>query len=304
MPGLFDRVARWAGDFLSRYLSRPGHSHSATPTTEPSRLMMCLRPGDVLLVEGQTRVSTVIKFLTQSSWSHAALYVGNITGLSDAEGLPCCFVEADIREGVRAVSVAEFSGLHCRVCRPQGLGTLEIDALKTFVLARLGHRYDLKNVLDLARYLFPLPLVPLRWRRRMLALGSGDPTRAICSTLIAKAFQSVRYPILPLIETVPSRDPMCSGCVDEILHIRHHSLFVPRDFDVSPYFAVIKPELVTGFDPHTLSWKDYAVELPGVVEPARASARHACRGIRLGAEATCTEFGNMKNLSYDRHQFI
>ena len=30
-----------------------------------------------------------------------------------------------------------------------------------------------------------------------ITLGSGDPTRAICSTLIAEAFQSEAYPILP-----------------------------------------------------------------------------------------------------------
>jgi hypothetical protein len=29
----------------------------------------------------------------------------------------------------------------------------------------------------------------------------------------------------------------------EIPYVRHHSLFVPRDFDVSPYFQVIKPTL-------------------------------------------------------------
>ena len=33
--------------------------------------------GDVLLVEGDQRVSVLIKYLTQSSWSHAALYVGD-----------------------------------------------------------------------------------------------------------------------------------------------------------------------------------------------------------------------------------
>jgi hypothetical protein len=65
---------------------------------------------------------------------------------------------------------------------------------------RLGHAYDLKNVFDLARYLLPVPPVPVFWRRRMLALGSGDPTRAICSTLIAQTFQSVRYPIPPQVE--------------------------------------------------------------------------------------------------------
>jgi hypothetical protein len=51
------------------------------------------------------------------------------------------------------------------------------DDLIAFVIARLGHRYDLKNVTDLMRYLLPTPPVPVRCRRRMLALGSGDPTR-------------------------------------------------------------------------------------------------------------------------------
>lgn len=88
----------------------------------------------------------------------------------------------------------------------------------------------------------------------MLALGSGDPTRAICSTLIAQAFQSVRYPILPIIKTGPSTDPACPGCVAELLHVRHHSLFAPRDFDVSPYFEMVKPTLAAGFDPHRLIW--------------------------------------------------
>jgi hypothetical protein len=76
----------------------------------------------------------------------------------------------------------------------------------------------------------------------MLALGSGDPTRAICSTVIAEAFHSVHYPILPDIEQ-SSEDAQ-----REILHIRHYSLFTPRDFDLSPYFEVIKPTLEAGFD--------------------------------------------------------
>jgi hypothetical protein len=255
---LFGDFARWLGGRLGAYLSRTTHVHGTAAPTDPVRLMACLKPGDVLLVEGQTRVSVAIKYLTQSTWSHAALYAGDATGFKDADGLPRCFLEADIREGVRAVSVGAFAGLHCRVCRPIGLSATEIDALIGFVLARLGQQYDLKNVIDLARYLIPTPPVPVRWRRRMLALGSGDPTRAICSTLIAMAFQSIRYPVLPSIETVPSGDPQCPGCLEEILHVRHHSLFVPRDFDVSPYFAVIKPTLVEGFDYRRLTWHDRA----------------------------------------------
>lgn len=247
-------ISTWLGGRLVAYLSHTADIRGTAAPTDPDKLMACLKPGDVILVEGNSRVSVAIKYLTQSTWSHAALYAGDATGLHDADGAPRCFLEADIREGVRAVGVAAFRGLHCRVCRPVGLAPAETEALIAFVMARLGHRYDLRNVIDLARYLLPTPPVPVRWRRRMLAFGSGDPTRAICSTLIAQAFQSVRYPILPLIESLPSDDPHCPDCVNEILHVRHHSLFVPRDFDVSPYFAIVKPSLAACFDHRLLVW--------------------------------------------------
>jgi len=82
----------------------------------------------------------------------------------------------------------------------------------------------------------------------MIALGSGQPTRAICSSLIAQAFESVGYPILPDISRV---DPLSRR---EILHIRHHSLYTPRDFDISPFFAVVKPTIETGFDYKAMMW--------------------------------------------------
>jgi Permuted papain-like amidase enzyme, YaeF/YiiX, C92 family len=254
MTRLVDSIARWFGRRLTRYLSKVTAGSGIVAPVDPALLMACLRPGDVLLVEGRTRVSTAIKYLTQSTWSHAALFVGNATGLVDPSGQPRCFVEADIRYGVRAVALSEFDGLNSRVCRPVGLEAEEMAAVIRFAVERVGLQYDVKNVVDLARYLLPTPPVPVRWRRRMIALGSGDPTRAICSTLIAQAFQSVQYPILPRVETVPSNDPDCNDCVSEILHVRHHSLFVPRDFDVSPYFEVIKPTLEAGFDHRQLRW--------------------------------------------------
>ena len=144
-----------------------------------------------------------------------------------------------------------------RICRPVGLTEQERNRVVAFAVARIGQQYDTRNIIDLARYLFPTPPVPVRWRRRMIALGSGEPTRAICSTLIAQAFQSVRYPILPRIEH--NRQQMRDGnnyCCDEILHIRHHSLFMPRDFDLSPYFQIVKPAIERGFDPHSLIWAE------------------------------------------------
>lgn len=219
----------------------------------PERLLSCLQPGDVLLVEGNSRISTAIKYLTQSTWSHAALYVGFAPLVAAGRDGRHCFVEADIVDGVRSVGVEEFAGLHTRICRPVGLRVAARAQLIQFVIARLGHQYDLRNVIDLARYLLPTPPVPTRWRRRMLALGSGDPTRAICSTLIAQAFQAIRYPILPLAEVRSADAPDCPGCREKILHVRH-SLFAPRDFDVSPYFEVVKPTLAAGFDYTALHW--------------------------------------------------
>ena len=90
----------------------------------------------------------------------------------------------------------------------------------------------------------------------MLALGSGDPSRANCSTLIAQAFQSVHFPILPEVSRVKTGDPACDSCYEDILRIRHHSLFAPRDFDVSPYFDVVKPTIEAGFDYRALRWDD------------------------------------------------
>ena len=100
------------------------------------------------------------------------------------------------------------------------------------------------------RFLIPLP-VPQRWRRRMIALGSGDPTKMICSALIAQAFDTVRYPILPKITRAGSKQAR-----REILHIRDSSLYMPRDFDISPYFEIVKPTIVRGFDYTTLHWAD------------------------------------------------
>jgi hypothetical protein len=85
----------------------------------------------------------------------------------------------------------------------------------------------------------------------MIAIGSGDPTKIICSALIAQAFDAVRYPILPKITKAGSR-----AARREILHIRDSSLYMPRDFDISPYFEVVKPTIVHGFDYTALHWAD------------------------------------------------
>ncbi len=236
-----NRVSTALGRAIARYIEKQTKGYVLLSAVTSAKVRACLQPGDVVLVEGDRRISTAIKYLTQSTWSHAAMFVGDGPGRD--------LIEADLREGVRYLALDEVLHLNMRICRAVGLTEDDQKRVTDHMRASLGHTYDLKNVVDLARFLLPQPPVPKRFRRRMLALGSGDPTRAICSSLIAEAYQSIRYPILPMIETLQQGSE-----VSEILHIKHFSLFAPRDFDVSPYFKVVKPTIEHGFDYKALRW--------------------------------------------------
>lgn len=242
------------GRAIAAFLERPLSGYQPATSPDFDVLRAVLKPADVLLVEGNNRVSAVIKYMTQSTWSHSAIYVGDCLGVSEPDGEPHVLIEAEMSKGVITAPLSKYRDWHIRICRPVALKPDDVERVVGFLTARIGHEYDIKNVLDLARFLIPLP-IPTRYRRRLLALGSGDPSRAICSTLIAEAFQSVRYPILPRVEKPEERRKVRSRYARrEILHIRHHSLYAPRDFDISPYFAVVKPTIEAGFDYKALRW--------------------------------------------------
>src|SRR5260221_4850127 len=188
-------VLGWRGGGLATYRAQPIRG-AKTATASLEQLEAALRPGDVLLVEGNTRVSVAIKYLTQSTWSHAMFYIGDALGPPAPGEEPKVLVEADILYGIRAVPLSDVSGMNTRICRPVGMSNEDLRAVIGFTVSHIGGRYDLKNVFDLARYLIPTPPVPVRWRRRMIAFGRGDPPRAPCSTLVAPAFQSGDYPHL------------------------------------------------------------------------------------------------------------
>ncbi len=76
MSKLLDGVGR----VIARHLDKPVSGYEPFTPSDPDALRCSLAPGDVLLVEGNNRISGVIKYLTQSTWSHAALFVGPIAG--------------------------------------------------------------------------------------------------------------------------------------------------------------------------------------------------------------------------------
>ena len=240
----------WIGAHVARRLIRPTSGYEPYAAARPELVALTIRPADVLLVEGQrSKINSAIRYLTQSTWSHAAFYVGLGAKLGESDGgEPLVLVEAELGKGVIASPLSKYATFNTRICRPVGLTAEDRSKVVKYVMERIGYDYDLKNIIDLMRYFLPQPPVPASWRRRMIALGSGEPTRAICSSLIAQAFESVGYPILPDVGRVDDESRR------EILHIRHHSLYAPRDFDVSPFFAIVKPTLETGFDYKQMRW--------------------------------------------------
>ncbi len=259
------------GRVIVRYLDRPVHGYEPFTPSDPDALRQSLEPGDVLLVEGNNHVSGVIKYLTQSTWSHSALYVGPIAAQAAPDGEPHDLIEANVGEGVVSAPLSKYFRFHTRICRPVGLTDEDCTTVCTYAIARIGFAYDLKNIVDLMRYLFPLP-VPQRWRRRLIALGSGDPSRLICSALIAEAFRVVHYPILPKIRLTRSRQAL-----EQILEIRHSSLYCPRDFDISPYFNVVKPTIARGFNYKALPWAD----LPQADQPDASRLPELIGGVQI-----------------------
>jgi cell wall-associated NlpC family hydrolase len=245
-------------DSATRALTRRrSHYHRLLPSHLGS-LRTTLHAGDVLLVDGDQRVSEVIKYLTQSSWSHAAMYVGDELWRRHPEqraDLEARFgvdarhllVEALMEEGVVASPLAKYDGHNLRVCRPHGLRPADCRHVIEEILDQLGSRYAVGNALALARYFFPVSLIPRRWRRRALELGDDVTKEVICSTLIARAFQRVGFPILPAvtpgaIEAARRRwrDWIKPGPYPHVFHREPCALITPRDFDLSPYFDVVK----------------------------------------------------------------
>lgn len=248
------------GKVMAKFLVKESSGYRPYTPSDFDTLWATLQPGDVLLIEGNQHVSAAIKYLTQSTWSHAAFYVGHVLPRPprDEHGTRPerpRLIEVNLGEGCVATPLSRYQSYNTRICRPVGLDDEDKRKLVEFMISKIGLQYDMRNIFDLLRYFIPTPPVPVAWRRRMLALGSGDATKAICSSLIAQAFQSINYPILPEITLAPGRTAAKSAYSrEEILHIRHHSLFAPRDFDLSPYFEVIKPSLQGDFDHRKLAF--------------------------------------------------
>ncbi|MDR3492883.1 MAG: YiiX/YebB-like N1pC/P60 family cysteine hydrolase [Gammaproteobacteria bacterium] len=218
---------------------------SEQPPCDFERLKLEIRPGDVLLIEGRSRISQFIRTITQSPWTHAALYVGRADDIEDEElldllkekttleGKKRLIVEGLIDKGIIISSLHSYHNQHIRICRPIGLSSTDAQLVIKYAVKAVGHRYNVRQFFDLARFLLPWSILPRRWGSSLFTTPSGEPESGICSSLIAEAFTSVKFPILPFFIQDSKEETA------ELVH-RNPYIFTPKDFDYSPYFQIIK----------------------------------------------------------------
>jgi hypothetical protein len=270
-------LRRWLTDRIAHFLTQPLRHFEHRTRHDLGSLQRHVRPGDVLLVEGDERVSAVIKALTQSCWSHAALYIGDALlrrgGREREQALERfgpersrhLLVEA-LFEGVVVSPLDKYRSFHLRLCRPHRLRSDDLQRVVDQALAAVGWPYDVRNILDLARHLLLLALMPTRYRRAVGSLGSSRATEVICSSLVGQLFHTVGFPVLPMGQEVPQLPPPRRGLArllrrerspyPGIFLPRHPTLLAPRDFDLSPYFEIVKFDAIAGgdFDYQRIAW--------------------------------------------------
>ena len=222
-----------------------------------------LRPGDLILVEGRTRVARIIQRLTLSSWSHVMLYVGRIHDIEDPQirsqvqqfghflAEDSLILESEMGRGTVIQKLNAYEGYHLRILRPKNIQYSDVQTLVNYCVARLGQPYNLRQIVDLMRFLLPWKILPRRWGSSLFRNNANAPT-TVCSTLLAEAFAQINFPILPLVKT-------CDATGQSRLFQRNPKFVFPSTFDKSPYFEVIKTAHVDQSpargDYHLLPWQ-------------------------------------------------
>ena len=233
--------ARLLANYLMQEVDRP-----SAPLSSYDMLCQEVRPADIILVAGRNRVSRIIRKVTQSPWTHAALYIGKLYDIEDAElrqkisqnknitPSDPLIIESLAGKGTVINLFSNYKKEHIRICRPRGIAHSDAISVTEFALRHLGHSYNMRHFFDLGRFLLNSIFFPSHLGSSLFTKDPDNSASEICSTMIANAYRSIDFPILPKIvyETKTKYG----------FKLRHRNpkLFTPSDFDYSPYFDIIK----------------------------------------------------------------
>jgi hypothetical protein len=255
-------------------LERENPAYRQRIINDLSKLQQTIQKGDVVLVEGRSQMSRIIKLFSSSHWSHVALYVGdqlvqpqrpnrqNYLSLYGHQAKHL-MVEAYAGQGVIVTPLYAYRDYNIRICRPYGIQSEDLGEVVEDVIHHIGCRYDDQNIIDIAMMVISGLFKSRTTRSHRTCLGSGKEFQVICSGMVAKAFQKVGYPIIPGLKRLPAglRDRSANPYGAKLL-MRHFSQILPRDFDLSPNFQVIKFNIIGEHFDYRKLWQEktnYAV---------------------------------------------
>ncbi|MCG8668614.1 MAG: hypothetical protein MI867_04305 [Pseudomonadales bacterium] len=237
-----------------------------TVLSDFERVRQSLKPGDVILVEGRSTLDNKIKKLTQSQWSHSALYIGRLIDIEDSDikmlirtHIDCesdtpLIVHSKLGVGTCIEHLLELEREHLRICRPKGLAKKDTEQTIRYALSVAGTDKEEYQLFDILRFFFPWSLLPQSWRLPAFKYNFGKHVELASSNLIANAFGFVQFPIMPLVKTTQDGSTQ--------LLRRKPKLCLPADFDTSPYFEIVKYPFIdfANYSGHNLiPWKGSGV---------------------------------------------
>lgn len=209
-----------------------------------NRVCYEIRPCDILLIEGRSRMSSTISFLTRSPWTHACIYIGRLQDLDDktlakhirnnyeGDENEHLVIGSYLGRGTTVEPLSKYRRHHIRICRPRAIAPQDVQSVIKYCIHAIGYDYNTRQIFDMLRLLFPITLMPRKLFSSLFKFDQDSNKQTICSSLLAEAFHKVSFPILPKIIVNESNKI-------ELIP-RNPKLFAPGDFDYSPFFDIIK----------------------------------------------------------------
>jgi|SoiMethySBSTD1v2_1073268.scaffolds.fasta_scaffold291715_3 Orthopoxvirus protein of unknown function (DUF830). len=235
---VFDRIAESAENYIRSYVIEKLHQrrtrYRLLYRNDMEELKRSLRPGDVILIEGEHWVSDWIKVFSYHTWTHCVMWVGESPTLP--KGTSPEFVERGgnvveslmkdddgNQRGIVLSSLDRYRDCNLRVCRPIGITRERLRRVIRFALEHIGCEYDELNLTEFVHFTFANDNDPTK------VLGQMDAGKYTCSSLVAAAFESVGFPVMHFYDQSQNK------------YVPYHpSQVQPKDFDLSLNFQIMK----------------------------------------------------------------
>jgi hypothetical protein len=231
----FDRITEKTENYIRSYVIGKLHQRRSRYRllyrNDMEGLKRTLRPGDVILIEGEHWVSDWIKVFSYHTWTHSVMWIGNSAlpksnspeNIEPGGNIVESLMYDGPKHGIVLTNLDKYQDCNLRICRPVGISRERLRRAIRFVLEHIGCEYDELNLTQFVHFTLANDNDPSK------PLGQMEAGKYTCSSLIAAAFDSVGFPVIHFYDQ------------SQNVYVPYHPTQVqPKDFDLSLNFQVIK----------------------------------------------------------------